>query len=273
MTDIIKYLIFLALVGLLLLLRFDAHRFGTAEYLDESDQGGLRVWLRRFAWYGLAAALIVAIYKLYDLMYALPITVLHLDLGADRQQAIVVGLAFGIGGTVVAFLYALYRYRRFRLPPARHYPGAAINCIGTAVIDEALFRGIILGLLLDAFGPTVPVWVAIGLQAILYGLAIRLGSRGGSYPMLGLSLVLGVTAGYVTVQTGGIGAAIVGHVIARFALFLATGHSGNLVPAGQEPEDELSGSLPPDGWEIVADPNAPVDVPATSGRIRQVRPS
>ena len=266
MGETIKFLIFIAFVGLLLLLRFDAARFGTAEYDDETAPGGLRTWLRRLAWYGLGAGLVYAIYRIYPL----PISVLHLDLGTDRQQAVGLGLVFGLGGTLVAILFAWYRYRRFRLPRAREYPGAAINCIGTAFLDEALFRGIILGLLL---GYQWPIELAIAFQVIVYGLATRLGAPGRSLGMLAISIGLAVVAGYLTVQTAGIGAAFVGHAIARFAIFLATGHAGQILPAGHEPEEEVGQSLPPDGWEIVVDPNAPADIPVTTGRLRQVRPS
>ncbi|MEO7117522.1 MAG: CPBP family intramembrane glutamic endopeptidase [Candidatus Limnocylindrales bacterium] len=266
MTETIKFLIFIAIAGLLLLLRFDAARFGTAEFDDESSSGGLRAWLRRLAWYGLGAALVFAVYKIYPL----PISVLHLDIGADRQRAVTLGLALGLGGTLVAILFAWYRYHRFRLPRARHYPGAIINSVATAFLDEALFRGIVLGLLLSY---QWPLEVAIAAQAILYGLATRLGRSGRSVGMLLISVGLAIVAGYLTNETGGIGAAFVGHAITRFAIFLATGHAGQILPAGHEPEEEVGHSLPPDGWEIVVDPNAPTDIPVTTGRLGQVRPS
>src|ERR687892_334953 len=102
MEDQIRFLVFLAFGGLLLLLRFDAARFGTAEYDDESAPGGWRVGLRRLTWYGLGILLVIAVYQLHPL----PVSVLHLSLGEDRQQALQLGFAFGAVGTVVAFLFA-----------------------------------------------------------------------------------------------------------------------------------------------------------------------
>ena len=265
MEEEIRFLLFVAFTGLLLLLRLDAARFGAAEYDDESAPGGLSAWLRRLAWYVLGAGLVYAIYNIYRF----PVSQLHLHLGADRQVAVAYGLLSGLAGTLVAFLFAWWRYRRFRLPPARQYPGAAINAVGTSFIDEALFRGVLLGLLLSF---AWPVELAIAFQAIVYGLATRLGAPGRSVAMLVLSLGLAVVAGYLTFLTGGIGAAVVGHAITRFAIFLATGHAGQVRSRGEEPEEELGVSLPPDGWEVVADPNAPTDVPVTTGRLRQIRP-
>ncbi len=265
MADSLRFLLLIAFVGLLLLLRFDARRFGTAEYDDERARGGLRGWIRRLTWYGMGALLVLAIY----LVHPLPISELRLDLGADRQEAIGLGLLFGVGGTLVAFLLAWYRYRRFRLPPARHYPGAIVNCIGTSFLDEALFRGIILGLILAY---DWPLELAVAFQAVLYGLATRLGAPGRSRSMLAISIGVGLVAGFLTVQTGGIGAAFVGHAVTRFAIFMATGHAGQVRPRGYEPEEELGHSLPPDGWEVVVDRDVAPGVPANPGRLRQVRP-
>ncbi len=265
MEETLRFLIFIAFVGLLLLLRFDAPRFGTAEYDDETAGGGIRTWLRRLAWYGLGAVLIFAIFRIHPH----PISVLHLDLGRDRQLAIGLGLLLGLAGTVLAFLFAWWRYRRFRLPPARQYPGAAINVVGTAFLDEALFRGIILGLLLSF---AWPVELSIAFQAVFYGLATRLGAPGRSRAMLLISIGVGAVAGLLTVHTLGIGAAIVGHAITRFAIFLATGHAGQVRPSGTEPEERVGKSLPPDGWGVVVDPDVEDGATVGSGGFRQVRP-
>src|SRR5262245_41593925 len=141
MMEDLQLLLVVAFAALALLLRFDAVRFGTAEYDDEEQHGGWRGWIRRLAWYSLAIALIFLIYTLFPN----PVSLLHLDLGADRSRALFLGLLYGIGGTALAFLIAWFRYGRFRLPPARLYPGALVNSVCTAFIDEALFRGIVMG--------------------------------------------------------------------------------------------------------------------------------
>jgi hypothetical protein len=263
--DTIRFLVFIAFVGLLLLLRFDARRFGTAEYDDESAPGGWRVGVRRLAWYGLGILLVLAVYRLHQL----PISILHLALGDDRQRVILLGFGFGALGTLVAFVFAWLRYQRLRLPAIRHYPGGAVNSIGTAFLDEAIFRGVVMGLLLSY---DWPVELAIAFQTILYGLATRLGAPGRSRGMLAISLGVGAVGGWLTLETGGIGAAVLAHAVTRFAIFLSTGHAGQVRPFGDEPEEEFSEGLPPAGWEVVGGDVPPQPPDPRQGRLRQVRP-
>jgi hypothetical protein len=174
------------------------------------------------------------------------------------------GLLYGLAGTIVAFGFAWWRYRRFRLPGARAYPGAVINAVGTAFIDEALFRGIILGLLLHWGWPPA---LAIAFETILYGLATRLGAPGRSRAMLLIFLGVGAVGGWLVVETLGIGAAVIGHAILRFAIFLATGHAGSVRPPGWEPEELASWALPPQGWDIVSDPEGEPAGPPLAGGV------
>jgi len=249
MSPTIETLILLALIGLLLLLRFDARRFGAAEYDDEESIGGFRTWIRRLSWYGFGILLIFAIYFLYPQ----PLTVMHLQVGTPRTTVFLYGLLIGAAGGLYAFLYAWLRFREFRLPPARYYPAGLLNSVGTAFIDEATFRGILLGLLIYS---NWPVEYAIAFQAVLYALATRLAGRGKPLGMAILSLGIGLLAGWATVQTGGIGAAFLGHALTRFAVFIATGHAGQITVSDDEDlEEALVGATSdtPDGWEVVAD--------------------
>jgi hypothetical protein len=244
MMEELQLLLVVAFAALALLLRFDAHRFGTAEYDDEELKGGWRGWIRRLAWYSLAIALIFLIYTLFPN----PVSLLHLDLGTDRSRALFLGLLYGIGGTALAFLIAWFRYGRFRLPPARLYPGALVNSVATAFIDEALFRGIVMGGFL-IWG--TPPALAIAAETILYALITRAGAPGRSRMLLLLTIGIGVASGILVFSTLGIGAAVLGHAITRFALFLATGHIGQVRPVGWEPEELAGWAVPPEGWGYV----------------------
>lgn len=246
MTETLQTLIVYAFVGMLLLLRFDAQRFGAADWDDEEAPGGWRTWVRRLSWYFFGILLIVLIYRLHPL----PISVLNLEMGDDRTQAIVAGLALAAVGTLVVFAYALLRLGGLRLPPGNRYPAALLNAIGTAFIDEAAFRGILLGLLVAAGWP---VELAIASQAVAYALATRLGARGRPIGPLLLALAIGGVAGLVTVETGGIGAAILGHAVTRLALFAGTGHAGQIESASDEEPVDDAAELTPEGWEIVSD--------------------
>ena len=110
MEEQLRILVAIGLTGLLVLLRLDAHRFGAAEYDD--DAGGWRGASRRLAWYGTGVALALAIW----FVFPTPIETLHLGIGIDRQQSLILGLAFGALGTLVAVAYAWFRYRRLRWP-------------------------------------------------------------------------------------------------------------------------------------------------------------
>lgn len=249
MAASIENLLLLAVVGLLIVLRFDARRFGAAEYDDEEAVGGLRTWLRRLSWYGFGLVLILIVYFLHPQ----PLTILHLQIGEQRVTALLYGLLLGALGAAVAFAYAWWRFRELRLPPARRYPAGLLNALATSLIDEATFRGILLGLLVAS---NWPVELAIGFQAVLYALSTRLAGRGSALGMLLLSLGIAVVGGWLTLETGGIGAAFVAHALTRFAIFIATGHAGQIrgaVFADAEDAIEQTTSHTPAGWEVVSD--------------------
>ncbi len=243
MEETLRSLVAVGLGLLVVLLRFDAERFGAAEY-DEPDPGRPRPVLRRLGWYGVGVALVV----LAALVHPAPERALRLNPGADRLAVVTLGFAYGAIATAQAIAFAWLRYRRLRLPPARSYPGAALNALGTAFVDEAAFRGILLGSLLVA---GVQTDLAILAVALLYGLATRLGAPGREPYMLVLALLAGLAGGWLTVETGGIGAAFLGHAIGRFAIFVATGHPGRVAPRGAEVEDVERRRRPPVGWRVI----------------------
>jgi hypothetical protein len=248
MRETIEALIVLGLLGLLIVLRFDAQRFGVAEYDDSARDRSWRAWVRRLAWFLLGIALVLMVYWLYPQ----PVSVLHLDIGGtaggtDRGRAMFYGLLIGVAGIFMAAVFAWGRYGGIRLPAPRAYPAAFFNSVGTAIVDEATFRGILLGLLLQV---GLGDWVAIGIAAVVYGIATRLTARGRSKGMLVIDLLLALATGWTVVETGGIGAAVLGHAITRFAIFLLTGHTDQSRPFGAEPENVAGRALPPKGWEM-----------------------
>lgn len=253
----IEGLILVAVVGMLLLLRFDARRFGAAEW-DDEEGGGWQTWLWRLSWFAFGLLLILVVY----FVYPAPLTVLHLQIGTSRNTALFLGFALGGLGSLYAFAYAWWRFAELRLPPARRYPAGLVNAIGTAIIDEAAFRGIILGLLI-AF--RFPVELAVLFQAVLYALATRLAGRNRPFGLLLLSLLIGVAGGFVTVATAGIGASLLAHALTRFAVFIATGHAGSIraaaADAAEEEAFEETSPHAPRGWGVVVDqePSAPRD--------------
>ena len=243
----LESLILLATAALLVLLRFDARRFGAADYDDEEAPGGWRTWARRLSWYFFGLLMVFVAYFLHPQ----PLSVLHLRLGEPRATAVLAGLALGAVGILAAMSYAWWRLGSLRLPPAHRYPAGILNSLATAFIDEAVFRGIVLGLLLAY---NWPVDLAIAAQAIVYALATRLGSAGRPRGLLLLSLSMGLVGGWLTTITGGIGAAFLGHALTRFAIFISTGHAGQVTPSvAYEEEGEQEMEVTPVGWEVVGD--------------------
>ena len=244
--ETLEALIFYGFVGLLILLRFDAQRFGAAEY-DDEDATGWRDWLRRLSYYGFALLLLVVIYA----MHPLPLSVLRLQAGTDLGLTLAVGFALAAIGVLLAVAYAWVRYRDVRLPPMRRYPAGLFTSVATALVDEAVFRGVLLGLLLINNFPTD---LAVGFQAVLYVIATRLAGGRQSIGVVLIFLLVAVVGGGVTIATGGIGAAVLGHALTRFALFVVTGHAGQLRDVTTEQEAALDAAeLTPEGWEIVPD--------------------
>ena len=238
-----RSLIAVGLTLLLILLRLDAEKFGTAEYYEATRDGERPRIRRRLGWYGLGFALAIAI------LYIHPSPQSDLFLGSgNRLGAVLGGLAYGLVGVVVAVSFATYRYHRIRFPAAWSYPGALLNSTATAFIDEATFRGALFGLLLVAgVNPTL----ANLIQAIIYTLTTRLGAPGRDRYLLVLTMGMGLIGGWLTAVTGGIAAAFLGDAITRFAVFLCTGHTGQTKPRGREVEEIEKRRRPPDGWRVI----------------------
>ena len=241
MEATLRTLVGLGLTLLLVMLRVEANAFGAAEYV-EPIRGVRRSTLRRVAWYVLGVGGVVAI------LFVHPNAGFDLRLTVGDKVGILLGLTLGIGGVALAVGVAFMRYHRIRLPDVAAYPGALTNEIVTAFIDEATFRGALLGYLLWI---NVPIGLAVVTQALVYTLATRLGAPGRDRYMFLLSLVIGLVGGWATLLTGGIGAAFLGHAITRFAVFLCTGHTGQTKPRGREVEEIEKRRRPPDGWRVI----------------------
>lgn len=231
------------LTGLLILLRLDAERFNAAEYDDADRWGNPPSLLRRLGWYTLGIGGILLVLEIHPN----PSGELFLGLG-DRLGAVILGLTYGAIGTAIALAIAYYRYRHVRFPAVRSYPGAMLNALATAFVDEAVFRGLLFGfLVLVGIDPTL----ANVVQALVYALATRLGAKGRPWYMLVTALAIGLAGGWLTGVTGGIGAAFLGHSITRFAIFLTTGHAGLPKAKGTEAEEVDRRQRTPDGWRVL----------------------
>lgn len=250
----------LAALGLLIVLRFDARRFGAADFDDEEDINDWRGWASRLTWYGLGILLVAICY----FVFVQPDTLLHMRLGEPKLIALLWGLALGFVGAVGAVAYSWWRFGVINLPVARAYPVGLINSLATAFIDEATFRGVLLGLLLWSNWP--PVY-AVAFQAVVYALATRLGGAGRPRSLLIVWLGMGLLNGMLTVITGGIGAALLAHALTRFAVFVATGHAGQVTPSAASEEEDREEVELPDGGGLDA---VPERAPGESSYLRPI---
>lgn len=239
MLDTVRIVVAGGFFMLLVLLRFEAEKFGAAEYDEPRGRSRTGLWTR-LSWYVLGLGLVAAIY----FVHPYPHDDLYL-VGGHRQDVLVFGTLLAVLGVAQAGAFAWYRYGDLRLPQAAAYPGAGLNAVATSIIDEAAFRGALLGTLVTV---GVPGNAAILIQAILYVLVTRLGARGRHPYMLLLALGIGLAAGWATLATGGIGAAILGHAVTSFALFVCTGHAGQVTAPGRDPEELEGRRRVPEGW-------------------------
>lgn len=231
------------------MLRLEAERFHAAEY-DEPVRGRKPSLLRRLAWYVLGVAGVLGLLLVH------PAAEQELFLQVGDRTGILLGLVLGGLGIGQAVALALLHYRRLRFPDIAAYPGALINEILTAFIDEAVFRGAVLGYFTWALAqtdapPGTAASVAILGSAVVYSLTTRLGAPGRDRYMLVLSLLIGLVGGWATLLTGGIGAAFLGHAITRVAVFLTTGHAGQPPARGTEVEEVEQRRRTPEGWRAV----------------------
>jgi membrane protease YdiL (CAAX protease family) len=249
--DELRMLIVFGLTLLLIILRFDAERFNAAEYDDIDRWGRPPSLLRRIAWYLMGIGGVFAVFWIHPD----PSQGLFLSLG-DRVGTVVLGIAYGAIGLAVALGIALIRYGYVRFPPVTSYPVKFVNAIATAFVDEAVFRGILFGILISTgMNPNL----ANLLQAIVYALATRLGAPGRPWYMLVSMLIIGLAGGWLTGLTGGIGAAFLGHAITRIAIFLTTGHAGIPKPRGTEDEEVARRRATPKGWQVLGSDNPSQD--------------
>ncbi len=113
-----------------------------------------------------------------------------------------------------------------RLPPAGAAAPTRVRCSTASAPRSSTrrtFRGILLGLLLHQ-GLSVPVWPSRSRPS-LYGVATRLWTEGRSRGCCSSTWSSRSWAAGWSSRRCGIGAAVLGHAITRFGVFLATGHT------------------------------------------------
>ncbi|CAN5541708.1 MAG: CPBP family intramembrane metalloprotease [Chloroflexi bacterium] len=208
--DSLRLAIALGLTLFLVLLRFDSERITRSDYFRY-----------RTPWMGPVSYYILVIVFAVGIAFILPSGRDQLFLtGGETDEmlpimALFVGVAL-LNGVALAFL----RYGSILPLPLELLPSRVLGAAANAVSEELQFRSIVLGMLLFA---GLDVGWAIAVQAIVSGLAHRRLWHDRDWYFLAASVLLGWAAGVVTVETGSIIPAIVGHFAVSMALFAFAG--------------------------------------------------
>ena len=193
----------------LVLFRFDSERIMRADYFRY-----------RSPWLGPAS------YYTFAIIFALMIAFIFQDRdqlflrGGDPQVMLQTSLLFTGVGLANAAILAFLRYGGLMPLPFRLLPSRTLGAAANAVAEELQFRSVVLGLLLFA---GINQFLALVIQALLFGIAHRRLWRERDWYFLIGSLLLGYAAGLATLAAGSVLPAIVGHFAVSMSLFAFAG--------------------------------------------------
>jgi hypothetical protein len=208
--DSLRLAIALGLTLFLVLLRFDSERITRSDYFRY-----------RTPWMGPVSYYVLVIGFAIGIAVILPSGREQLFLtGGDPDSMLVVMLLFTaialLNGVALAFL----RYGGILPLPIELLATRVLGAAANAISEELQFRSIVLGLLIFA---GVEPGLAIGFQALVYGLVHRRLWRERDWYFLVGAVLLGWAAGVATVETGSVIPAIVGHFAVTMSLFAFAG--------------------------------------------------
>jgi hypothetical protein len=194
----------------MVLLRFDAERIIRSDYFRY-----------RTPWMGPVSYYILVVGFALGIALILPSGRAQLFLtGGQADEMLPIMLLFVAVALLNAVALAFLRYGSILPLPLELLPTRVLGAAANAISEELQFRSIVLGMLLFA---GVPAGWAIAVQALVYGFAHRRLWRDRDWYFLLGSVILGWAAGVVTVATGSIIPAIVGHFAVTMALFAFAG--------------------------------------------------
>jgi hypothetical protein len=208
--DSLRLAIVVGLTIFMVLLRFDSDRIVRSDYFRYRTP-----WMGPVSYYFLVIAFAIGIAVI------LPSGREQLFLtGGQTEEMLPIMLLFVSVALLNAAALAFLRYGSILPLPLELLPSRVAGAAANAISEELQFRSIVLGMLLFA---GVPVGWAIAVQALVYGLAHRRLWRDRDWYFLFGSVLLGWAAGVVTVETGSVIPAIVGHFAVTMALFAFAG--------------------------------------------------
>jgi hypothetical protein len=208
--DSLRLAISLGLTLFLVLLRFDSERIMRSDYFRYRTP-----WLGPISYYVLVIGFALGIAVI------LPSGREQLFLtGGDSDAMLPILALFVVVALLNALAFAFLRYGGILPLPIELLPTRVLGAAASATADELQFRSVVLGMLIFA---GVPIGAAVAVQALVYGLANRRLWRERDWYFLIGSVLLGWAAGVVTVETGSVIPAIVGHFAVTMSFFAFAG--------------------------------------------------
>jgi Type II CAAX prenyl endopeptidase Rce1-like len=208
--DSLRLAIAIGMTVFMVVLRFDQERIMRSDYF-RSRSG----WMGPLSYYGLVLLFTAGIILILPRGRASLFLV-----GGDPADLLPAMLAFGVVGALNGAALALVRFRALLPLPLEMLPGRTGAAALNAVAEELQFRSVILGLML--VGGLNP-GLAVALQAVLFGAAHRRVWRERDWYFVIGSVILGYACGLVTITTGTVIPAMVGHFAVTLGIYAFAG--------------------------------------------------
>jgi len=208
--DSLRLAIAIGMTVFMVVLRFDQERIMRSDYFRSRSW-----WMGPVSYYGLVLIFTAGI------IIILPRGMASLFLvGGELGDLLPAMLIFAVVGIANGAALAMVRFRALLPLPLEMLPSRALAAGLNAVAEELQFRAVILGLML--VGGLNP-GVAVALQAVLFGAAHRRVWRERDWYFVAGSVLLGYACGLVTINTGSVIPAMVGHFAVTMGIYAFAG--------------------------------------------------
>lgn len=208
--DSLRLAIAIGMTVFMVVLRFDQERIMRSDYFRSRSR-----WMGPLSYYGLVLVFTAGIILILPRGRASLFLV-----GGAVEDLLPAMLLFAAVGIANGAALAVVRFRALLPLPLEMLPSRTVAAGLNAVAEELQFRSVILGLML--VGGLNP-GIAVALQAVIFGAAHRRVWRERDWYFVAGSVLLGYACGVVTVTTGSVIPAMVGHFAVTMGIYAFAG--------------------------------------------------
>ena len=208
--DSLRLAIAIGMTVFMVVLRFDQERIMRSDYFRSRSR-----WMGPLSYYGLVLLFTAGIILILPRGRASLFLV-----GGDPADLLPAMVAFGVVGALNGAALALIRFRALLPLPLEMLPSRSVAAGLNAVAEELQFRSVILGLMI--VGGLNP-GLAVAIQAVIFGAAHRRVWRERDWYFVIGSVILGYACGLVTIETGTVIPAMVGHFAVTMGIYAFAG--------------------------------------------------